>query len=318
MQEYPKVSVIVPVYNGEKYLSQCMDAILKQYLPLHEIVIVDDGSTDQSGVIADCYAKIRPEVKVIHQENRGVCAARNRGIREATGDYIGFCDQDDTVSPEYYFVLSKLLAGCGADIAVGNFRQMDLELPEAETEPSSHFREHTCTGKEALGRLVRGEGMFRSYVWNKLYRRELFREISYPEDRSLEDQFVTYRLFAICRKVAYTEWAGYYYRSNPDSLTNRNWHRIGMDYVEAWNQIREFCLDYYPEYLEDAEAQLVSAAVFTLRRMGKSGSREDRKALRDYIVRYSDRYAGSRLTAATGKRKLLVLLYRIFYRGRNR
>lgn len=317
-QNYPKVSVIVPVYNGQKYLSACIEALLGQKRPLYEILIVDDGSTDESGAIADRYAGEYSSVRVIHQENRGVCAARNRGIREAAGEYIGFCDQDDTVSPEYYSVLSGMQTDWGADISVGNFRQMDMELPEAEAGSPASFPEYTCTGKEALGRLVRGEGMFRSYVWNKLYRRELFRDIWYPEDRSLEDQFVTYRLFAASRKVACTEWAGYYYRPNPDSLTNRSWHRIGMDYVEAWDQIREFCRDRYPEFLEDAKAQLVSAAVFTLRRMGKSGSREDRKALREYIVRYSDRYAGSRLTAATVKRKLLVLLYRIFYRGRNR
>ena len=317
-QNYPKVSVIVPVYNGQKYLSACIEALLGQKRPLYEILIVDDGSTDGSGDTADIYARDNSSVKVIHQKNKGVCAARNQGIREAAGDYIGFCDQDDTVSPDYYSVLSNLLTSFGADIAVGDFRQMDMALPETGIEFTSRFQEHTCTGKEALGRLVRGEGMFRSYVWNKLYRKELFREISYPEDRSLEDQFVTYRLFAACRKVAYTEWAGYYYRPNPESLTNRNWHRIGMDYVEAWDQIREFCRDRYPEYLEDAEAQLVSAAVFTLRRMGKSGSDEDRKKLRYYIVGYSDRYGRSRLAAATGKRKLLVFLYRIFYRDRNR
>lgn len=317
-KECKKISVIVPVFNGEKYLSQCMDSLLGQNTPLYEVVVVDDGSTDDSGNIADRYAGKYPSVKVVHQKNRGVCAARNRGIREAGGDYIGFCDQDDMVSPEYYSILANLLTGCSADIAVGNFRQMDIVLPETETVSPADFHENTCTGKEALGRLVRGEGMFRSYVWNKMYRRELFREISYPEDRSLEDQFVTYRLFAACRKVAYTEWAGYYYRPNPDSLTNRNWQRIGMDYVEAWNQIREFCRDRYPEYLEDAETQLVSAAVFTMRRIGKSGSRDERKILKDYIVKYSDRYGRSRLTAATGRRKLLVLLYRIFYRGRNR
>ena len=317
-QNYPKVSVIVPVYNGQKYLSTCIEALLGQKKSLYEILVVDDGSTDESGAIADRYAGEHPSIKVIHQENRGVCAARNRGIREAAGDYIGFCDQDDAVSPDYYSVLSGLLTGGGADIAVGNFRQMDMVLTESEAALPADFQEHTCSGKEALGRLVRGEGMFRSYVWNKLYRKELFRDISYPEDRSLEDQFVTYRLFAASRKVAYTEWAGYYYRPNPESLTNRNWHRIGMDYVEAWNQIREFCREHYPEYLEDAKAQLVSAAVYTLRRMGKYGSREDREKLMGYIALYSDRYGRSRLSAVTGKRKLLVFLYRIFYRGRNR
>ncbi len=317
-KEKGTVSVIIPVYNGEKYLEECLHALLSQKEALEEIILIDDGSTDESGAIADRYAEEYFSVKVIHQKNRGVCAARNRGIREATGDFIGFCDQDDTVSPEYYSVLSGMLTDSGADIAVGNFRKIDMEFAEAEAASSADFQEHTCTGKEALGRLVRGEGMFRSYVWNKLYRSELFREIWFPEDRSLEDQFVTYRLFAACRKVAYTEWAGYYYRPNLESLTNRNWHRIGMDYVDAWNQIRVFCRERYPEFLEDAEAQLVSASVYTLRRMGKSGSQGDRKKLRDYIVEYSDRYGRSRLSAATGKRKLLVFLYRIFYRGRNR
>ena len=318
-KEREKISIIVPVYNGEKYLLQCLDSLIDQKKSLYEIVIVDDGSTDGSGEIADRYAREVPSVKVVHQENRGVSAARNRGLQEASGDYIGFCDADDLVSPEFFAVLSDLLTQFGADIAVGDFLQTDPAFEDAtEKAGAAAFKGRTCTGREALGRLIRGEGMFRSYVWNKLYRKELFRDISYPEDRSQEDQFVTYRLFAASRKVAYTEWAGYYYRPNPESLTNRKWHRIGMDYVEAWNQIWEFCQDQYPEYLEDAKAQLVSAAVYTLRRLGKAGSQEERQKLRDYIAAYSDGYGRSRIAAATGKRKILVFLYRLFYRGRER
>ena len=313
-KEHDKISVIVPVYNGEEYLSQCLDSLIGQKKPIYEIVIIDDGSTDGSGEIADRYARENSSVKVIHQENRGISAARNRGLQEATGDYIGFCDADDLVSKEYFAVLSDLLTQFGADIAVGGF----LQTGPAFGEAAADIQGRTCTGREALGRLVRGEGMFRSYVWNKLYWRELFREITFPEDRSQEDQFVTYRLFAASRKVAYTEWAGYYYRPNPASLTNRSWKQIGMDYVEAWNQIREFCMENFPEYLEDAKAQLVSAAVYTIRRMGKSASQEDRKKLRDYITMYSDSYGRSRIAVVTGKRKILVFLYRLFYRGRKR
>ena len=122
----PMISVIVPIYNVEKYLPRCLDSILKQSYSHLEIILVDDGSTDNSGKICDSYAAQDPRVHVIHQPNGGVSSARNRGIEAATGQYIGFVDPDDYIAPQMYEILLRCIRQHQADMVVCQYTEKKL------------------------------------------------------------------------------------------------------------------------------------------------------------------------------------------------
>lgn len=305
------VSVIVPVYNGEGWLRRCMESLRGQSLKNMEILLIDDGSSDGTAGICDAYAKF-PEIRVIHQENQGIAAARNTGIAEARGDYIGFCDADDFAHPEMYAELLRLLKKENADISVcGYIRTEGKE--EKLPAPSATDSQAVYTPEEAFEKLLKGEGELKSYLWNKLYKRELFHGIRYPDGKNYEDQFVTYQLILRAKRIAVTDWKGYYYIMNPDSITNRKWNRKETEYLEAWEEIWKCCRRNYPKLAHYAAEQLVSAAVYNKSRMRKAGIRdaEAEEMIMRIIRSYGKGYQKSRIAAATHKRKLLVLAWRI-------
>lgn len=306
------VSVIVPVYNGEGWLRRCMESLKRQSLKNMEILLIDDGSTDGTARICDEYGAL-PGVRVIHQENQGIAAARNTGIAEARGDYIGFCDADDLAHPDLYAELYRLLKKENAEISVCGFIRTE-DTDEKLPPPSDADRHETYTPKAAFEKLLKGEEGLKSYLWNKLYRRELFDGIRYPDGKNYEDQFVTYQLILRARKIAATDWKGYYYIINPDSITNRKWNKKETEYLEAWEEIWKCCQKQYPDLAHYAAEQLVSAAVYNKGRMRKAkiSDAEAEGMIRRILRDYGKGYYKSRIAAATGKRKLLVLAWRIF------
>jgi len=307
------VSVIVPVYNGEKFLRRCMESLKKQTLENMEILLIDDGSTDKTAEICAEYAARMPHVRVVCQKNQGIAAARNTGIAESRGGYIGFCDADDFAHPAMYETLYRILKKEDADISVcGYVRTADTE--ERLPEPSAADSLEICTSGEAFEKLLKGEGELKSYLWNKLYRRELFEGIRYPDGKNYEDQFVTYQLVLKAKKIAVTGWRGYCYVINPDSITNRKWNRKELEYLEAWEEIWKRCRRDYPELSHYAAEQLVSAAVYNKGRMRKANISDElaERMIQRIIREYGKGYQKSRIAAATGKRKLLVLAWRIF------
>ena len=124
-QEQPLLSIIVPVYKVEKYLTACLDSILMQTYTNFELIVIDDGSPDGCPSICDSYAARDKRLRVIHQNNAGLAAARNKGLDEARGDLIGFVDSDDTISPSMYMVLYEAMSGSKADISVCNYQCVD-------------------------------------------------------------------------------------------------------------------------------------------------------------------------------------------------
>lgn len=310
------ISVIVPVYNGERWLKGCMESLRGQSLKNMEILLIDDGSTDGTSRLCDEYAAL-PGIRVIHQDNQGIAAARNTGIAEARGAYIGFCDVDDLAHPAMYEELFRLLKKENADISVcGYIRTADRE--EGLPEPSDTDGRRVYTPKAAFEMLLKGEEGLKSYLWNKLYRRELFDGIRYPDGKNYEDQFVTYQLILKARRIAVTDWKGYYYIINPDSITNRKWNKKEMEYLEAWEEIWKCCRKDYPDLAHYAAEQLVSAAVYNKSRMRKAkiSDAEADGMIRRIVLEYGKGYHKSRIAAATGKRKLLVLAWRVFGGGR--
>ena len=203
----PLISIVVPVYKVEKFLEKCIDSIINQTYKNLEIILVDDGSPDNCGKICDEYAKKDKRIKVIHQQNGGLSAARNTGITKATGKYISFIDSDDYIEKDYIELLYTTIKQSKADIAIGSHTVIydtGTKLQKATGEKS------ILKPKEVLERILYDNNIDYS-AWAKLYKIELFTNIKYPEGRLFEDAATTYKLIDISKKIAVNSKSIYNY-----------------------------------------------------------------------------------------------------------
>lgn len=210
-----KISIIVPIYKVEKYLSRCIDSILNQAFQDFELILVDDGSPDNCGEICDIYTLKDNRIKVIHKENGGLSDARNTGLDIATGEYISFVDSDDVVHPQMYTRLYDLIQRTGAEIAQCEYVRFDKEVEFQIL--SEDAEEIICTNVEALDLLIISNRFVHS-VWNKLYKRELFSNIRFPKGKIHEDEFITYKLFYAANKIAHIDLPMYFYFINNSGI----------------------------------------------------------------------------------------------------
>ena len=217
----PKISVIVPVYKVEKYLNRCVDSILAQTLSDFELILVDDGSPDNCGIICDDYQSKDNRVVVIHKENGGLSDARNKGIERALSngesEWITFIDSDDYVNERYLELLFSAainnqvdLSCCGlkkfnGDSAVGEF---DGEYNVFIAEPDILIAENHPFERYNI-----------SVAWARLYKKELFNNVRFPFGKLHEDEFTTYKLLYGCKNIAVVDAALYYYFENGSGIT---------------------------------------------------------------------------------------------------
>lgn len=228
-QELPLVSVIVPIYNVEKYLPKCLDSILEQTLTQIEIIGVDDGSTDRSGEILDNYAKKDPRVRVVHQSNAGLGPARNTGLSIAKGSYIGFVDSDDWINDDFFESLFQAAMDNRSDIAIGGIQTWtDGKLANVQLHPLAgktlhHFAEIAPYRKLLYGRIPddRETKPFPVSVWAGIYKTSMIRggDILFDDVLS-EDVFFNLDALKIAKSVTYLDINGYCYRKDcQDSIT---------------------------------------------------------------------------------------------------
>ena len=212
-----KISVIVPVYNVEKYLSRCVDSILAQTYENLEIILVDDGAKDSSGAICDEYAAKDGRVRVIHKENGGLSSARNAGIEAATGAYLAFVDSDDWIVPEAYsYLMEQMLRNDVLLVCAGRY-DVDGETGE-KTLGLCPEKEEVITGEEMAGRIFTWDNCDSS-ACDKLYHAALFREHRYPKGVVCEDLPVTYRIALDAGKVAMCPKPIYHYFHRSGSIS---------------------------------------------------------------------------------------------------
>lgn len=210
----PLISVIVPVYNINQYISKCIDSLLLQSLKDIEIILVDDGSIDLSGRICDDYALKDSRIKVIHQENNGLSSARNAGLALAEGEYIGFVDGDDWVKDDMYEFLYKTLVAHDADISVcGHFIVDGDNVEPIRNNGTIKILNHV----EALSSILLDDEI-NSFAWDKLYKRELFDGLLYPIGRRFEDIAFTYLIFNRSKRVVQANVSKYYYVRRSGSI----------------------------------------------------------------------------------------------------
>lgn len=226
------ISVIVPVYQAEVYLPRCMESIQTQTWQEYEIILVDDGSEDGGGALCDSFARQDARIRVVHQKNQGLSAARNTGIAHAKGDWIVFIDADDAVSPHYLEYLYRAAVEQNCMIAQCGFQPFEQQLPGSETWDG------TCrifSGEEMQERIYSSDRQVyleSTVSWNKLYRRELFETISFPVGKIHEDEAVSYRLYEAAGQIAVLPCQLYWYYQNPSGIMGRKMNIHRLDYVE--------------------------------------------------------------------------------------
>ncbi|WP_165799044.1 glycosyltransferase family 2 protein [Sphingobacterium corticibacter] len=240
--QHPLVSVIVPIYNVEKYLAHCLEDILAQSYPNLQIILVNDGSKDSSGSICDDFAKKDARIKVIHQENAGVSAARNTGLDHANGMYISFIDSDDRVHTRFIelllnFIGSNKLITCGYEL----FDQ-DFEVNPTDQINVSQIEIQNLS--DPLKKLVDIFDILFVVPWNKLYAKSLFDQIRYPSGRVHEDEFVIHEILHQVDVSCYMDIPLYYYRRRAGSITADETNAAGfVDKTEAIYNRRNFFID---------------------------------------------------------------------------
>ena len=241
----PLVSVIIPVFNVAPYLREALDSVVQQTWPHLEIIIVDDGSTDGSGKICDEY-RADARVQVIHQENRGLSAARNAGLDRAAGEYIAFLDSDDAWHPDF---IRKLMGAMeNADIAICQYEVHRLKL-DTRGQICPAAQKGFYSRKEALRALV--EGTINVSVWNKLFRKELWTEIRFPEGHNYEDIDTTCRVFDLCSRISFLDEPLYLYRKRPGSITRTGSRKNKDDWTLACRHLEAFVETHIPEVFDE-------------------------------------------------------------------
>lgn len=239
----PKVSVIIPVYNVEKYLTRCLQSVCGQTMKDIEIICVNDGSTDNSAHILAEFAAQDSRVKVITQENRGLSEARNRGLDVAEGQYIAFVDSDDFVAPIFVQTLVTAAEETNSDIVNCNFIKVTDEtvLKQSKNTDVQVFA-------NPLQQLLIKSNYLKFNVWNKLYKRSFIGEFRFAKGLYFEDWIFNTCLFAKAQKLAYVKAQLYGYQTDNLSIMRSPFDEKKLqDYVQGIELVHEFYQQNYPE-----------------------------------------------------------------------
>lgn len=256
-----KISIIIPVYNREHHLEECVDSILLSMNNDVEIIIIDDGSNDRTPEICNNLEKEHECIKVIHQKNKGVASARNAGVKAATGEWIAWVDSDDLVKSTYINTLNKFINSTDADIIIFGYTTFyDSNELSNKDEVNSNIREiekEKCF--EALGNISVG-----NFLWNKIFKKSLFKNIVFPDGKVYEDIATTYRLLNKAKKIAFSTSKIYLYRQHKNSIVHRTNDikalQMLQNRVEAQHILVTFLKDKYPRAFEIQDKLLVNLA----------------------------------------------------------
>ena len=274
------ISVIVPVYNVEKYLERCVKSIAAQTYKDLEILLIDDGSTDKSGKMCDDFQQTDSRIKAFHKQNGGLSDARNYGIEHSAGEFISFVDSDDYIDEKMLETLHRLITENDADLAVCS--AMDV-FEGKEVTQVKEIKEFNLNKVESYKYMLRGDGI--PSACNKLYKMQTVGNVRFPVGKLYEDGFFTPQILKRVEKTAVTSKPMYYYFRRADSITTKPFRKGDLDVIEAYDkcvkQVKELC----PEALPYAEFRYRNAYFNVLDKMLM---RDDCKEIPEYkqVVKY--------------------------------
>lgn len=257
----PLVSVVIPVYNVESYLHECVKSVVEQTYTNIEIILVDDGSTDNSGTLCDEFALSDSRICVFHKKNGGLSDARNYGIRRSRGSLISFIDSDDYVSSDYIMHLYQALVRGKTDIAATSICIFhDGELPKQDKHNTAVF--HVYDACDALEDMLYMRHL-EPNAFPKIYKRELFDTIQYPVGKLYEDIATTAKLIDKAGKIAYLNAKDYYYRIRPNSIQTASFNPKKLDLLDQLNVVKSIVQTTYPSII-NAYYSKEQSALFNL------------------------------------------------------
>lgn len=297
--ENPLISVIIPVYNVSDYLRQCLDSVIAQTYKNLEIILIDDGSTDESGRICDKYAQHDERIRVLHKENRGVSSARNIGIDQAKAKYLCFVDADDIILPDYVLYLYRLLITHQADISICGYVKLK-NIDEYSDKEKEYIRVYKK--QEALKDLMYKRNIT-GYSYLKLYKKELLRDIYFDEELSVAEDFdFVYRCLLKTNKIIFGSKVLYIYRQHEEScMHSDNWNK----YEKTWrifNNQLDIIIMNNPELMAAYRTYLfIQALAF----YAMSNKWENADSFRKNLIRTATKYSKTVMTNTETK-----ILYR--------
>lgn len=312
------VSIVIPIYKVEKYLSLCIDSVLNQTYKNLQIILVDDGSPDACGEICDKYSKKDSRIIVVHKANGGLSDARNEGLKYVTGEYVYYLDSDDTIEPHAIQCLVDAQIKYDADIVIANYY---YTYPDYEDVANSYFSEVTVLDNlSAMERLVTGK--LETFAWGKLIRAELAMKYSFPIGKKFEDHYWTHYILGDSRTVVVLPHTLVHYRQREDSISY-TYDINRLDVLDGWIDRKIFLEKHYPDllsaFMEKCSVEYVYIAWLVLTKM-KSNKTSAFKKLTDLnALLHLDNYANSkdkRLIASLSINiccyACLAMFYRLF------
>ncbi len=258
------ISVVVPVYNVEKYLENCVDSLLNQTYANLEIVLVDDGSTDGSGSLCDKCVERDPRIAVFHKTNGGLSSARNYGIEKARGELIVFIDSDDYIAADTIEQLYHTMTLAGADISIISLTSSS-ELDSGITDKFKSYNSEQAIKEILL------ERAFSTSACGKLFKRGLFDNVRFPEGKIYEDYATVYKTFLAAKKIAFADTFKYFYVTNLSSITKSRFSEKRLQYFEVSDTVISDVAESYPRLKKHATRRATRYAISFYKQFSESG-----------------------------------------------
>lgn len=275
------ISVIIPVYNVQKYLEKCLNSVLNQTYKNLEILLIDDGSTDNSGKICEEYKLKDSRIKVLHKTNGGLSSARNYGIEASKGIYITFIDSDDDIEEDYIEYLYKLLKKYHTKMSICSYNV----IKNNKTNLGINLEEKLLSTEECLDNLLCEKG-FTVSACAKMYEKNLFNNITFPLNKLCEDNGTTYKLIMKCPNIAYGNQAKYNYYIHNNSITTSSFNIKKLDLIELVDIMGEDIIKEYPNLINSVEKKKSSARFSILRQILESKNRKEYNYIEKEIIKY--------------------------------
>lgn len=301
----PLISVIIPVYNVEKYLNKCITSVVEQTYKNLEIIIVDDGSTDQSPEICDEWKKRDSRIQVVHSSNGGAGKARNTALDMATGDYVTFVDSDDYIAPQMYQVLLEQFYD-GIGIVECNY-SMVYDDSEKFKEERKIYKIHTYSAMQAMHENI-NDHIFRQLIWNKMYRKDVIKGIYFPTGNKIDDEFWTYKQLK-CTKLIYIDQKLYAYRQQEQSVMHLLDAKKRLEALKAKEERHKYICEFMPQLKVESLNNLWFTCIYQGQRVLKDKNKENLKSVYPQIKSFTKNIHKLILKDITDKKQKIWIIF---------